>query len=1201
MPLPYLVAYDQCGFELQTPHRLTSAKRLIASRDVDAKLLGRDALRYHGWDPQAVRARYADLDATAEYEFEIVFACEKDVARVMGIVAGGAELAPAVTLVPGGATVVRAAVPATAIKGGGLELALERRSGPDAVVSEIRLFSSKPAAPALTVVGDSRGGLVGTVSDANYAGIAGVEVSIGWPGGTRRVATDANGVFWADLRDVVPQGQQMELSVSATVAGLTTTRRIDTRTIARGLRELPQPDSRLDLAGDWQFVPGRLADPKAAGWSDAKTTRVPGHVALDGLIPEQGVATLRRTISLPAGWADDEVFARFDGAYGRAELFVNGALAGVHSAGATSFDVDLTPLLVAGDNVLTMVITEYTPHAVLDYMAWYAHTSLLGIWREATLFRVSKLHLGPSDLRVDYDAATGIGTLDFTTEIVNLAGEAAAYTLELSISDGGHLVHMTTLSGNVAGAGSARREASLVVPDAEPWSAEIPRRYDLDMVLQVAGGGGTFYRRKIGFRRVEVRGRQLLVNGAPIRLTGINRHDARLRTGRSMRYEDLRHDVLALRQANVNVIRTAHYPADPRLLELCDEIGMYVDDQMPICFAAGFDDHHWTRFNDAAHLVPYVLEVTAETVARDHAHPSVLIWDLANETQWGWGFDVQQAMVRRMDPSRPTIFAFDLNQLGDTNPLPMMPASARPDLRTYHYPGWDRTWQEDLDWLRTYENPVVLTEYNPPFQDNARAPLHAELLTIDPGFRDFWVTGAKPFMARALRDWGLIGGMIWSAVDDQWVMPIDESVGFGNWAHLTRLDYFRVRDVHPPQDGLVFRGEGEWGPIDGWGRDRPELWHIHQLYSPLEVTSAEFDASASRLELSVLNRHAHRSLETLEVRVTGAQIEGGARVVAAPGETGTLQLLVDANAATVELALWHPEGWLVDAFGWAVPGRTGDAHATVRAGATPAQISLGADGDLAVGGADAWLSAWPRLHIQDAGRPNDVLPLPMVDRSRAAKAADGSITVPLTGAGWEGTLVARATGIETVFDYACTYTGDEIINAREIGLAFDLPAALADVWWDRKADWTAYPDGHIGRPRGYARSAPGPANPLTPAARWEDDTTPAGTNDYRGAKRSVLAAGATDGKQSVTVLSDGSQHIRASIDKAAPVLHVLDWYGGVPFRNDTDHIWTATFGTGKRIERGTTLQGRIVLVAGVLPDAARALDRGPVLAEGPRL
>ena len=135
------------------------------------------------------------------------------------------------------------------------------------------------------------------------------------------------------------------MRVAATVNGLTAVETISTRTIARGLRELPPAESPPDLAGAWRFVPGRHPDPTAPQWADAATAKVPGHVVSDGLILEAGVATLRRTLSLPPARSGDVVFARFDGVYGRrSELYVNGSPAGVHSAGATSFDVDISPV-----------------------------------------------------------------------------------------------------------------------------------------------------------------------------------------------------------------------------------------------------------------------------------------------------------------------------------------------------------------------------------------------------------------------------------------------------------------------------------------------------------------------------------------------------------------------------------------------------------------------------------------------------------------------------------------------------------------------------------------------------------------------------------------------------------------------------------------------------------------------------------------
>ena len=264
---------------------------------------------------------------------------------------------------------------------------------------------------------------------------------------------------------------------------------------------------------------------------------------------------------------------------------------------------------------------------------------------------------------------------------------------------------------------------------------------------------------------------------------------------------------------------------------------MYVYDQAPICFAGGFDDHHWTRTNDAAHLVPYLLEVTAETVQRDKGHSSVIIWDLANETQWGWGFDAQLALVREMDPTRPTIFSFDLNQLGDENPLPREarrrtgPTSAPTTTRAGTAAG-----RRTSTGSRSYDQPVVLDECTPAFQDMHTRP-HS-MPTCSRSTPACATTGSpanKPFMAALLKDRGCIGGMIWSAVDDSLRDAARPRHRRGPWAHLTRRDFARAPRHPPPvRSGLCSAAKASGGSSTRWGRPRPELWHLQKMYSPIE-------------------------------------------------------------------------------------------------------------------------------------------------------------------------------------------------------------------------------------------------------------------------------------------------------------------------------------------------------------------------------
>jgi hypothetical protein len=1005
-------------------------------------------------------------------------------------------------------------------------------------------------------------------------------VTVAGSAGRLEVVTDGLGVFAVDLAQLLPLGQHGQLTVTASAGGPVRTLMMDTRDLARGLRQLPPDEDRLDLAGRWSFQPG--AHPDA---TSGAATRVPGHIAFDGHVPDGGVATLCRTFTVPPSFLDSTVFLRCDAVYGRAEVYLNGDRVGSHGAGATSFDLELTPYLRPGANTLALVITEYTPHAVLDNMSWYAHMSLLGIWRPVFLFRTPRAHLGPAELVADWDPVAGSGALHVGVDVINLDAADQAYRIELALTEVSTVDGQPTRTvwtgereGQVPAAASSRVELAADLPGVRPWSDELPRLYTVDMALTTASGRQA-YRRRVGFRRVEVRGDRLLVNGAAVRLRGINRHDSRMTTGRALTIDDLRTDLTLLRQANVNTIRTSHYPPDPRMLDLCDELGIYVFDSLPICFSGGFDDHHWNRTNDAANLVPYAWEVTAETLQRDRNHCSVIAWDLGNESRWSAGFAANLRMVRALDSTRPSMFSYDLNAL----PENILPAQRlRPELRSYHYPGWNRTWQEDLAWLRSVGEPVVLDEFAPLFQECIRSSLQASLIGMDPGVRDYWVTGYRDIIEAAVQDNGCIGGMIWSAVDDVFALPLDLRVGEGPWAHLPKADFGINRVINPGYPGISFRGDAEWGPIDGFGRTRPEMWHILKLYSPVRV--ALDGRTAEKLTLSVHNRSSHRDLGDIGLVVRGAS--GPQRLAAGPGEAETVVLDLAPDAARVTLELYRPDGSLLDAYGWDGAAPAPGVDTLLDECAEPVRLELGPDGDLSVVGRRPWLRGWPAVTVVDANRPDVRLDLPRSDPASVAGDHTG-ITARLSAPDWSGTMSIRVDGHRVVVEYACQYLGSEPFHAREVGLTLRPPADHTDLWWRRVGDWSYYPAGHIGRSAGYAPAAPGPADVLHPAPSWDQDTTPAGTNDYRSTKRTLLGVGATDGRTTVSVLSGGVQHARAELRAGEPVLHVLDWYGGVRTVDGAHEVWSSYVGPGQRIGPGTELRGTSVIACGDLPTELR--------------
>ena len=337
---------------------------------------------------------------------------------------------------------------------------------------------------------------------------------------------------------------------------------------------------------------------------------------------------------------------------------------------------------------------------------------------------------------------------------------------------------------------------------------------------------------------MEVRGNRLLVNGAPIRVRGINRHDSRILKGRALSADDMREDIVNLRRANVTVIRTSHYPPSPHLLDICDEVGMFVVEQPPICFSGGFDDHHWTRTNEAAQLVPFLLEVTAETVARDQGHASVIVWDLGNESRWGSGFDAQLALVRAhgSDAADDLLVRPQRARPGEPARGPAGSRAPRPPQLPLPGLGPDVAGGPGLAAApTTSRRSSTSTPRSSPRACAGRARDSASRSI--PASVTAWGAGYQPFMEAALGEQGVIGGMIWGGFGEVFAIPLDLTLGEGPWAHLPAADYVRTRDHYPAEPGVFRRGDGDWGIFDAWNRPRPEVWHVHGMYSPIRITA----------------------------------------------------------------------------------------------------------------------------------------------------------------------------------------------------------------------------------------------------------------------------------------------------------------------------------------------------------------------------
>lgn len=327
--------------------------------------------------------------------------------------------------------------------------------------------------------------------------------------------------------------------------------------------------------------------------------------------------------------ASDEVIAhrrrilRFDGIESAAEVWLNDVLLGTTRGSRLTHEFDVSDVLVPGTNRLAVRVAQFSDATYLENQdMWW----LPGIFRSVTILARPDGGVDDVFVRADYDADTGAGTLDVS---VRVDGEAAARIVipELGID--------------------APAADTLRIAGVEPWTAEQPRLYDAEVRTQAE-----VVALRIGFRRVEVRDTQLLVNGAPIMLRGVNRHEHRPRHGRVYDADVARDELLLMKRHNINAVRTSHYPPHPDVLDLFDELGFWVIDECDL-ETHGFEHVDWRR-NPSADPAwrDAFLDRIRRTVHRDKNHPSVIMWSLGNESHVGANLEEMARWAKTADPTR---------------------------------------------------------------------------------------------------------------------------------------------------------------------------------------------------------------------------------------------------------------------------------------------------------------------------------------------------------------------------------------------------------------------------------------------------------------------------------------------------------------------------------------------------------------------
>ena len=624
---------------------------------------------------------------------------------------------------------------------------------------------------------------------------------------------------------------------------------------------------RMSLNGTWRFaLDGAEKEFYKPGYDDGSwdVISVPGNWEVEGFeAPRyrgsgESVGLYRRTFEVPSRWDGRRVFIRFEGVLFGFEFWVNGRHAGSFESAFNRSEFDITDYIELGksNDLAVRVYHKFKGSDFDTNDAW----ALSGIYRDVELFAVPNVHVNDITVVTGLNRDLSAATVDCRISVESFSGkEGRAGVISGTLLDPGGSVVLAfeeeaTLESPV--------DIRIEVPNPMLWNAETPHLYELKIRLKGADGDRHNFRRKVGIRKITADGDVLKLNGQPIKIRGVNHHDIHPDVGRAMRKEHYRQDVELMKRGNINTVRTSHYPPHPFLLDLCDEYGIYVIDEVPF---GGGDKY----LEDPGYLEVLLARADA-TVGRDKNHPSVIIWSVGNENPITPVVVKTADRVKELDPTRLTLLpgaqssegktakGEDLTEFAEkTKFIFNLPDSI--DIAAPHYPyvveipGRDRKINlTDLALDRSIRRPVVCTEYN-----------HS-LGTAFEGLKDHW-----ELIEQYER---LAGACIWHFQDQGLKRTIEKDRPLltlkkdrllaGDVKDAismdVRLDANTVLDSHG--------GSGTDGIVYADRFPQSDYWLTRKVYSQVVIPRDEVKVAAGRLaiKLDILNRYDFTNLSKLK-------------------------------------------------------------------------------------------------------------------------------------------------------------------------------------------------------------------------------------------------------------------------------------------------------------------------------------------------
>lgn len=590
----------------------------------------------------------------------------------------------------------------------------------------------------------------------------------------------------------------------------------------------------------------------------------------------------RRAFKVPRGWSGRRVVLHVGGAESVLYVYVNGHAVGMSKDSRLAAEFDITPYLVKGENLVAAMVIRWSD---ATYLEDQDHWWMAGLHRDVFLYSTPMTHVQDVFARagLEDDFKTGQLRVSVDVGVHEVLEQGWSVELQLLAPNGSNVLGASASAevpyqvNNPWVFRGSRAEFATRLPKIKAWSTDSPIRYRLYVTLRdPAGRCVDIVRLWVGFRRAEVRDRELLLNGKPVLINGVNRHDHDDVRGKSVTRASMREDVLLMKQFNFNAVRTAHYPNDPHFLDLCDELGLYVVDE------ANAESHGHLRSlcNDSRYDRAFI-ERSSRMVQRDKNHPSIMLWSLGNESGYGACHDAAAAWVRNYDPSRPIHYegALDWDLYRDHKATdivcPMYPSVA-----------------EIVTWAKTNKDhrPLIMCEY-----------AHA-MGNSSGNLGEYWDAIENHH--------GLQGGFIWDWMDQGLKRISDDGEEY--WAY--GGDFGDApHDANFCINGMIWPDR----------TPHPAMWEIKKLGQPVRVSAVNLRKGLLR----ITNRLDFASLSWLqgewELCVDGAVKKRGklAKLDLAAGESRNVAVPFE----TPELAAGQ-ECWLTLRFktkrdiAWAAQG-----------------------------------------------------------------------------------------------------------------------------------------------------------------------------------------------------------------------------------------------------------------------------------------